>query len=348
MTLAGVVKDDTIYFLSPGMKARFFSAHVEDSLLEPSYSINKMIVTKQVHSAYIHPSDSVLLFAAYSKEKKKKNRDIDLFIALKQDNYRWKETTDLNININTKHQEIYPSLSIDMKVLYFTRGASLSTNKKIFTTERIYETWRLWTVPKPITDNVKKLVHFEKVMIQGKTALFGSQLPRKPLLHFSTFQTVSDKLLNNQLSIPDRLNSTTGVNDTLGSRLAISQMLTILNSLESTIYFTKGSSSLNFENKAMIRAISREMKKYPDICVRIAGFADIDGNADFNLNLSQQRAKAVTRIFILAAIEPKNISIEGLGEFSVNTQLFDQESELSKASSRKVEMYFYDTKDRPD
>jgi len=77
------------------------------------------------------------------------------------------------------------------------------------------------------------------------------------------------------------------------------------------------------------------LTKYPELIVEVAGHTDSDGAADFNLGLSERRAKTVRDYLIVGGVNEAKLSVRGLGE---SQPISDNESSQGKAQNRRVEL----------
>ena len=57
-----------------------------------------------------------------------------------------------------------------------------------------------------------------------------------------------------------------------------------------------------------------DLKKYPNAKVRVAGYTDSYGDANYNIDLSQRRAKAVAMELVRDGVPAKNVTFIGYGE----------------------------------
>ncbi|GAA3971675.1 OmpA family protein [Allohahella marinimesophila] len=83
-----------------------------------------------------------------------------------------------------------------------------------------------------------------------------------------------------------------------------------------------------------IEALARFMKRYPDAKVTIEGHSDSTGEADYNQQLSERRAKAVRdRVVQDYGIEPSRVTSVGYGEAR---PLADNSTNAGRAANRRV------------
>ncbi len=96
------------------------------------------------------------------------------------------------------------------------------------------------------------------------------------------------------------------------------------------IYFKTNDASINQDVMPRISQLADLIKPYPQIKIRIEGFADARGDAASNEALSQNRINSVKKVFVKSGITNKRIQTQAFGE------------QHAKASQRDIEEYIYD------
>ena len=86
-----------------------------------------------------------------------------------------------------------------------------------------------------------------------------------------------------------------------------------LKSCEPAIYFAFDSSSIGEQDASNFDWVAEKLKRYEDRTVFVRGHSDLVGNARYNQILSERRAKVVAEELIKRGIEPKKITIRGMG-----------------------------------
>ena len=118
-------------------------------------------------------------------------------------------------------------------------------------------------------------------------------------------------------------------------------------SFDSGILFATGSSTLQAAAKNSLAQFSNVLKTNTDADVAIQGYTDNAGwknstaeqSAQKNLNLSQQRADAVSNYLRALGVSPSQIkSVNGYGEAN---PVADNSTAAGKALNRRVEVYLY-------
>ena len=77
------------------------------------------------------------------------------------------------------------------------------------------------------------------------------------------------------------------------------------------------------------------MKKYPDNTVRVAGYTDSLGDPNYNVDLSQRRAKAVAMELVKEGVPAKNVSFIGYGAAN---PVATNKTRQGRAQNRRVEL----------
>jgi len=99
--------------------------------------------------------------------------------------------------------------------------------------------------------------------------------------------------------------------------------------------FASGSAVIDGESGLEVDNLSSILKAYTDVNVMIEGYTDSRGNADSNLNLSQQRADAVKGRLVAAGIAENRISTKGFGAAN---PIGDNETADGRAENRRIEV----------
>ena len=116
---------------------------------------------------------------------------------------------------------------------------------------------------------------------------------------------------------------------------------------DSGILFATGSANLNASSKSALSQCATLLKNNADCDVAVQGYTDNAGwknstaeqSAQKNLNLSQQRAQAVTNYLKSLGVSSSQIrSTDGFGEAN---PVADNSTAAGKAQNRRVEIYMY-------
>ncbi len=101
------------------------------------------------------------------------------------------------------------------------------------------------------------------------------------------------------------------------------------------IFFEKSKSGLKKSSLVELNKVLKLLQITPDLKIEISGHTDSDGNDDFNLELSINRAKAVVNWLIENNISKDRLSFKGYGE----TKPLEENNSISnKAKNRRTEL----------
>jgi outer membrane protein OmpA-like peptidoglycan-associated protein len=102
------------------------------------------------------------------------------------------------------------------------------------------------------------------------------------------------------------------------------------------IFFELNSASLTEESVTELLKISRFLLENPGVKIKIAGHTDDLGSDDYNLQLSERRARAVYDFLIKQNIHPDFLTYAGYGE---TRPLEENRDEKSRSLNRRIEFY---------
>ncbi|MBX2945175.1 MAG: PD40 domain-containing protein [Cyclobacteriaceae bacterium] len=101
---------------------------------------------------YVHPSFEVMVISMKGKDS---YGEEDIYISLKNPAGEWLPPKNLGSSINTSGFEISPFLSVDKSKLYFSsNGHGGQGGADIFVSERLYDSWDIWSVPKNLGSTI--------------------------------------------------------------------------------------------------------------------------------------------------------------------------------------------------
>ncbi len=108
------------------------------------------------------------------------------------------------------------------------------------------------------------------------------------------------------------------------------------------ILFAVGKSTLTNTAKNTLSTFAKNvLNVYTDVNVNVYGFASSDGSDALNLNLSKQRAEAVTSYLKSCGVASGQIvTTDGFGE-NVDYLVYNADGSENQQASRRVEVYMY-------
>lgn len=107
---------------------------------------------------------------------------------------------------------------------------------------------------------------------------------------------------------------------------------------ESGVLFDVDQSAISSSAQAKIKNLADVFQKYPDSYILIEGHTDASGSAEHNMQLSEQRAKAVAEYLKAQNVASARIKTAWYGE---NQPKFPNDTEANKAQNRRVEFAIY-------
>ncbi|SER69681.1 protein of unknown function [Nitrosomonas sp. Nm51] len=110
------------------------------------------------------------------------------------------------------------------------------------------------------------------------------------------------------------------------------------------ILFAFNSAELQPGGEMTVARIADYLNNYPNRYVLIEGFTDSVGSDEYNLELSKQRAESVQRSLIRHRVNPRRVSVVGLGEaypVAPNT------TEAGRQQNRRVEIVIANEDGKP-
>ncbi len=104
---------------------------------------------------------------------------------------------------------------------------------------------------------------------------------------------------------------------------------------DSGILFELNSSKLSDASKEEIAKLSEILQKYEDTNVMFAGYTDSSGSEEYNLKLSEERAKSVAEFAAFTGVDATRMTITGYGE---EDPIATNETAEGRAENRRVEV----------
>jgi outer membrane protein OmpA-like peptidoglycan-associated protein len=109
----------------------------------------------------------------------------------------------------------------------------------------------------------------------------------------------------------------------------------IILNLPSNITFEVNKADVNPAFVDVLHSVTLVLKEYKSTMIEVAGHTDSSGSDAYNLNLSQQRAQAVTNILIGDGVEPVRIDTVGYGE---TRPVASNSTAAGRQQNRRVEL----------
>ncbi|SKC82510.1 PD40 domain-containing protein [Ohtaekwangia koreensis] len=148
-------KGDILYLLrtAPTRKTKgiYTCRKISDSWGDPELIPIEGFDSQQFLGVFVSPDLEVIFISMMGEDSEGEE---DLYVSVKNPSGGWSKPKNLGPTINTSGFEIAPYLSQDKKRLYFSSsGHGGAGDADIFYSERLYDSWEAWSVPK----NMEKL-----------------------------------------------------------------------------------------------------------------------------------------------------------------------------------------------
>ncbi|MCT4559042.1 MAG: OmpA family protein [Pelagimonas sp.] len=137
---------------------------------------------------------------------------------------------------------------------------------------------------------------------------------------------IGNQLDKQEAELRQQLGSDANIRNT-GDRLIVTMPQDIL--------FATDSSDLRPGLMTDLRNVGQSLLAYPDTTVQIIGHTDSDGDASYNLDLSQRRAQSVANVVIAEGVPAYRLNVIGAGE---DQPIASNLTPEGKAQNRRVEI----------
>lgn len=137
---------------------------------------------------------------------------------------------------------------------------------------------------------------------------------------------IGNQLDKQEAELRQQLGNGVGVRNT-GDRLIVTMPQDIL--------FATDSADLRSGLMGDLRDVAQSLLAYPNTTAQVIGHTDSDGDAAYNLGLSQRRAQSVVNVFTSEGVPSGRLQAIGAGE---DQPIASNLSEEGKAQNRRVEI----------
>ncbi|HTF16821.1 MAG TPA: hypothetical protein VK658_02045 [Chryseolinea sp.] len=235
---------------------------------------------------YVTPDQMVMIISMNGPDSRGRE---DLYISVKNDRGDWTNPRNLGSTINTTGFEMSPFLSANKRRLYFTSsGHSGQGNGDIFYSDRLYDSWDIWSAPKNLGEQVNSKFLDAYFTIYGDTVAYfaSNKFKQMDLFKVHVFEKKS------QFDI-DRRNYLTDEEIQRVAGLTLQPLL----------YFDAGVSDLNDYQKQNLVRIKNGLITHKDIKFNIIAMKP----PDKPLESYQTRLLNILDFFKQAGIEGNRI-----------------------------------------
>lgn len=122
--------------------------------------------------AFVTPDQTVMIISMNGQDSRGGE---DLYISLRSEKGQWSKPLNMGSTINSPGFEMSPFLSTDKKRLFFTSSGHPGLgNGDIFYSDRLYDSWEIWSAPKNLGEKVNSKFLDAYFSIYGDTIAYFS------------------------------------------------------------------------------------------------------------------------------------------------------------------------------
>ncbi len=107
------------------------------------------------------------------------------------------------------------------------------------------------------------------------------------------------------------------------------------NKNSSIVNFGSGSSSQSSVDNSVLSEIQKKIKNNPNAQILLEGYASSEGDLDYNVRLSQDRANSLKAYLVSQGVPEKNIIAKGMG---IQNPIASNDTEAGRKKNRRVEV----------
>ncbi|MEL6925697.1 MAG: OmpA family protein [Bacteroidota bacterium] len=111
---------------------------------------------------------------------------------------------------------------------------------------------------------------------------------------------------------------------------------------DSGLLFDYNSAKINATTENNLRELADILQEYPETEILLQGHTDNTGSEDYNLELSEKRAKSVRNFLAQQNVNSRRFVIEGYGE---SMPVADNDTNTGRQKNRRVEVAIYADED---
>lgn len=122
--------------------------------------------------AFVSPDQTVMIISMNGPDSRGRE---DLYISLKNEKGEWTKPKNMGSTINSSGFEMSPFLSTNKRRLYFaSSGHPGQGNGDIFYSDRLYDSWEIWSAPKNLGEKVNSKFFDAYFAIYGDSVAYFS------------------------------------------------------------------------------------------------------------------------------------------------------------------------------
>lgn len=337
---------DTLYFASDriggfGLSDIYFTYKKPDGRWVPAQNAGPIINTRQNDvSPFIHPKHNVLFFS--SNGHILNFGDFDIYKSYNID-HGWGEPQNIGPLINGPGSEFYFTIDYNSKFLFYAKSNSPNLNNT-----------DLYSFPLPMEAQPDANTKFTGTLTDSLTGEAYSGIVS--IIDLDNGIEVAPKFLKEDGSFEfDLINNNNYLLVIQGDEFfRIEEIFHLEGDMElhkvtepvsskvkfESLEFENGKADLLPEMYGDLIKVSNFLLDNPDFKLKISGHTDSSGQADFNLDLSQQRAEAI-RNYIIYFNGVDEERVDAIGYGSSKPIIKEEKTEEDRRVNRRVEFEIY-------
>lgn len=339
----------TLYFISnrsggQGQKDIWMSNLLPDGNWNRPVNLGDKINTPgQEQSPFIHPDNKTLYFASNGHTGM---GGFDLFKTTRKDDGTWSEPINLGYPINTTFDEIGLIVNAKGDKAFFSSDRLSNKGRDIFEFE-LYEEAR----PNPVSyikgkvfdaeSNKNLTATFELINLETNKLIMQAESDKNSGEFMVCIPTDNDYALNvskeGYLFYSDNfeLKGIHEISDPYLKDIALKPIKPGERIILRNIFYATDSYELEEKSKVELSKLFEFLNNNPSLIIEISGHTDNVGTGEYNLELSENRAKSVYQYLLEKGIENERLTYKGYGE---NKPISTNDTEQGRRENRRTEL----------
>lgn len=254
---------------------------------------------------YMNPSYDILLISMNAPDS---YGNEDLYVSLKDSSNRWSDPHNLGATINSSGYEISPFITKDKKYLFFASdGHPGFGDADIFVSERLYDSWDVWSVPKNLGPEINS---------KNFDAFFT--ITNDSTIYFSSNRDGENADLYESFVVVDKTNIYRARMDSLlkEANAILAELRTIKerNSEELLLLYDYNKFAVEGEDQTKLDSILNKIEDKNQIMVQLSSFSFEDYSEQSKKLISSKREQSIREVLVDKGVSSINIFSEPVSE----------------------------------
>ena len=320
MDVVGLSSDgkEMLFAVSDEFTSNIYMSVYENERWNPALSLGKPINSRYFESHATFSPDNRSIY--FTSNRNASMGGMDIFRSDLQEDESWAEPVNLGENINTVLNEETPVISPDGKRIYFSsQGHNSIGGFDVFYSE--VQDDGSWGEPVNLgyplnTTDDDFTISPLGVQEEDAVFLFGAGDPgQHPLFKFEVIDRDAVAV-----PVPFDAAEVQALQEMEEEIAEVEEEIAEIEAVPAEkyqikpVFFGFDSSTLSEEAKAALDETAMLMKKFPTLQLEVFGHTDAIGSYEYNLGLSQRRAKAVADYLAASGVDTGRLDVSGKSE----------------------------------